>query len=112
VLKGKALDVAVDLRQGSPTFGQHVAIEISEEKHRQFFVPRGFAHGFSVLSREVIFSYKCDNVYNKESERGINYRDPSLNIDWQIPEEEAIVSGKDQVFPSLKEAERNFTFRN
>jgi dTDP-4-dehydrorhamnose 3,5-epimerase len=112
VLKGKVLDVAVDLRQGSPTFGQHVAIEISEESHRQFFVPRGFAHGFSVLSREVIFSYKCDNVYNKESERGINYRDPSLNIDWQIPEEEAIVSGKDQVFPSLKEAERNFTFRN
>ncbi len=112
VLKGKVLDVAVDLRQGSPTFGQHLSIEISEENHRQFFVPRGFAHGFSVLSDEVLFSYKCDNFYNKEAERGINYNDSSLNIDWQIAENEIIVSPKDQVFPSLEEAEHNFVFRN
>jgi len=112
VLKGKVLDVAVDLRQNSPTFGEHVSIELSEENHRQFLVPPGFAHGFSVLSGEVIFSYKCDNYYNKETERGISYNDPDLNIDWQIPEKEIIVSPKDQALPSFKEAERNFVFRN
>lgn len=112
VLKGRVLDVAVDLRQGSPTFGQHLALEISEENHLQFFVPKGFAHGFSVLSDEVIFSYKCDNYYNKEAERGLNFNDPNLNINWQIPENEIIVSPKDQVLPSLHEAEQNFVFRN
>ncbi|MGM0376880.1 MAG: dTDP-4-dehydrorhamnose 3,5-epimerase, partial [Bacteroidota bacterium] len=86
VLKGKVLDVAVDLREGSPTFGESLALELSEETHRQFYIPRGFAHGFSVLSEEAVFSYKCDNYYNKESERGINFRDQHLNIDWQIPE--------------------------
>jgi dTDP-4-dehydrorhamnose 3,5-epimerase len=111
VLKGRVLDVAVDLRQGSPTFGQHYALEISEENKRQFFVPGGFAHGFSVLSDEVLFHYKCDNIYNREAERGINFNDPMLGIDWQIPEKEAIISGKDQVLPSFNEAERNFVFR-
>ena len=112
VLKGKVLDVVVDLRQGSPTFGEHLALELSDENHRQFFVPRGFAHGFSVLSEEVLFSYKCDNYYNKESERGINFNDSSLNIDWQIPESEIIVSPKDQALPSLEEAEKNFVFQS
>ncbi|PRY96013.1 dTDP-4-dehydrorhamnose 3,5-epimerase [Marinilabilia salmonicolor] len=112
VLKGTVLDVAVDLRQGSPTFGEHYAIELSEKNRRQFFIPSGFAHGFSVLSEEVLFHYKCDRFYNREAERGINFNDSELNIDWQIPEEEAIVSGKDQALPSFKEAERNFIFRH
>ncbi|PWD98696.1 dTDP-4-dehydrorhamnose 3,5-epimerase [Marinilabilia rubra] len=112
VLKGKVLDVAVDLRQGSPSFGEHISIELSDENHRQFFVPRGFAHGFSVLSDEVLFSYKCDNLYSKEAERGINFNDPFLGIDWQISPHEAIISGKDQALPSLQEAEHNFIFRN
>lgn len=112
VLKGTVLDVAVDLRQGSPTFGEHYTIELSEKNRRQFFVPRGFAHGFSVLSKEVLFHYKCDNFYNREAERGINFNDAQLNIDYQIPEKEAIVSGKDQALPSFKEAERNFVFRH
>ncbi|MFO8002585.1 MAG: dTDP-4-dehydrorhamnose 3,5-epimerase [Marinilabilia sp.] len=112
VLKGTVLDVAVDLRQGSPTYGEYLSLEVSEENHRQFYVPRGFAHGFSVLSKEVIFTYKCDNYYNKEAERGINFRDPALGIDWQIPENEIIISPKDQVLPSMEEAEKNFVFRN
>lgn len=112
VLKGKVLDVAVDLRHGSPTFGEHLSIELSDENHRQFFVPRGFAHGFSVLSDEVLFSYKCDNLYNKEAERGISFNDPFLKIDWKIPPAEAIISGKDQALPSFDEAERNFVFTN
>ncbi len=112
VLKGKVLDVAVDLRQGSPIYGESYSIELSEENRSQFFIPRGFAHGFSVLSDEVLFYYKCDNLYNREAERGINFKDPRLNIDWLIPEKEAIVSGKDQVLPSFEEAERNFVFKN
>jgi dTDP-4-dehydrorhamnose 3,5-epimerase len=85
VLKGKVLDVAVDLRSDSPTFGQHYSVELSDENHLQFFIPRGFAHGFSVLSEEVMFHYKCDNYYHKESENGIVYNDSTLNIDWRIP---------------------------
>ena len=112
VLKGTVLDVAVDLRQESPTFGEHFSLEISDKNRLQFFVPRGFAHGFSVLSDEVLFHYKCDNYYNREAERGINFNDPHLNIDWKIPKHEAIVSGKDQVLPSFEEAERNFVFKN
>ncbi|SFE76654.1 dTDP-4-dehydrorhamnose 3,5-epimerase [Thermophagus xiamenensis] len=112
VLKGKVLDVAVDLRQGSPTFGEYVAVELSDDNHKQFFIPRGMAHGFSVLSNEVIFSYKCDNFYNKEAERGIHYNDPVLNIDWQLPENEVIVSAKDSILPAFKEAEHNFVFNN
>ncbi|MFW6370360.1 MAG: dTDP-4-dehydrorhamnose 3,5-epimerase [Bacteroidota bacterium] len=111
VLKGCVLDVAVDLRQGSPTFGEHYTLELSEENKRQFFVPKGFAHGFSVLSDEVLFQYKCDNIYNREAERGINFNDSGLDINWQIPKKEAIVSGKDQALPSFEEAEHNFVFK-
>ncbi len=110
VLKGAVIDVAVDLREGSPTFGQHMAVEISEENKRQFYVPEGFAHGFAVISDEVLFSYKCDNYYNKEAERGISYNDPELKINWQISADDIIISPKDQALPSLKEAERNFAF--
>ena len=97
VVKGKVLDVAVDIRKGSPTFGKHVAVELSEENKLQFFVPRGFAHGFVVLSEEAIFQYKCDNYYVPQSEGGIMWNDPALNIDWQIPLEDVILSGKEYV---------------
>ncbi|WP_299332771.1 dTDP-4-dehydrorhamnose 3,5-epimerase [uncultured Psychroserpens sp.] len=104
VIKGKVLDVAVDIRDGSATFGQHVCVELSEENKRQLFVPRGFAHGFIVLSDVAIFSYKCDNYYNKESEGGIIYNDPTLAIDWQLEETEFIVSEKDKTLPKLIDA--------
>ncbi len=109
-LKGTILDVAVDLRQNSPTFGKHLAVELSDKNHLQFLIPRGFAHGFSVLSHEAVVSYKCDNLYNQGSERGINFNDPTLNIDWQIPAKDINVSSKDLAFPTFKEAERNFFF--
>lgn len=101
VIKGKVLDVAVDIRYGSATFGQHVCVELSEENKRQLFVPKGFAHGFIVLSDVAIFSYKCDNYYNKESEGGIIYNDSTLAIDWQLEESEFIVSEKDKTLPKL-----------
>jgi len=104
VIKGKVLDVAVDIRKDSLTYGKHLAIELSEENKKQFFAPRGFAHGFIVLSNSALFSYKCDNFYNKDSERGIIYNDPQLNIDWKIPQEEFIVSEKDKCLPKLKNA--------
>ncbi|WP_053976521.1 dTDP-4-dehydrorhamnose 3,5-epimerase [Mangrovimonas xylaniphaga] len=104
VIKGRVLDVAVDIRLDSPTYGEHVAVELSEENKTQLFVPRGFAHGFVVLSETAIFSYKCDNFYNKASEGGIIYNDPSLNIDWQLSNEELIVSEKDAVLPILEKA--------
>ena len=94
-VKGAVLDVAVDIRKGSPTFGQHVAVELTEENHRQFFVPRGFAHGFSVLSETAIFQYKCDEFYHPEAEGGISIIDQSLGIDWHIPADKAILSAKD-----------------
>lgn len=103
VVKGKVLDVAVDLRKGSPTFGKHVAMELSEENHRQMFIPRGFAHGFSVLSDEVVFQYKCDNYYAPQSEGAVAWDDPDLGIDWKIPAEKAILSEKDRKHPGLKE---------
>lgn len=105
VIKGKVLDVAVDVRKGSKTFGEYVAVELSEENKKQLFVPRGFAHGFIVLSETAIFSYKCDNFYNKESEGGIIYSDSQLNIDWKLPENEFIISEKDMVLPKLEHAE-------
>lgn len=111
VLKGKVLDVALDLRQNSPTFGQHFAIELSDENHLQFFLPRGFAHGFSALSEEVVFMYKCDNPYVREAERGINFNDPELGIDWKVDPDKAIVSPKDEVLPAFREAEMNFLFQ-
>jgi dTDP-4-dehydrorhamnose 3,5-epimerase len=110
VLKGTVIDVAVDIRKGSPTFGKHFAIELSQENKLQFLIPQGFAHGFSVLSDEAIFHYKCDNEYNKECERGINYNDSTLNIDWKVDPEKAIVSPKDSVLPSFLEADMNFFF--
>ncbi|MBN2166257.1 MAG: dTDP-4-dehydrorhamnose 3,5-epimerase [Marinilabiliaceae bacterium] len=110
VIQGKVLDVAVDLRIESPTFGQYEAVVLSEENKNQFYIPRGFAHGFSVLSDKAVFHYKCDNLYNKESEGGINYADKQLNIDWMIPTEKAIVSPKDMLLPYFNEAKMNFKF--
>lgn len=110
VLQGKVLDVAVDVRPGSPTFGQHVAVELTEDNHVQLFVPRGFAHGFVVLSDTATFFYKCDNYYNKASEGGIVYNDPALGIDWQIAESEVILSDKDKINPTLAEAKDKLYF--
>ena len=103
VLSGKVLDVAVDVRAGSKTFGQHVAVELSDENHRQLFIPRGFLHGFSVLSETAVFSYKVDNFYNKESEWGMRYDAPEFNIDWKIPADRVITSDKDRIEHSLKD---------
>ena len=108
VIKGSVLDVAVDIRKGSPTYGKYVSVELSEDNHRQLFVPRGFAHGFVVLSEEVIFLYKCDNLYNKESEGAILWNDSDLNIDWQIPADKVILSDKDIANMVLKDFESPF----
>ena len=102
VIKGAVLDVAVDIRKGSPTFGQHVAVELTEGNHCQFFIPRGFAHGFSVLSEEVIFQYKCDEFYHPEAEGAIAWNDAELGIDWKIPLEKVLVSEKDSKHLRLK----------
>jgi dTDP-4-dehydrorhamnose 3,5-epimerase len=104
VLKGKVLDVVVDLRKDSKTFGEHMAIELSSENKKQLFIPRGFGHGFSVLSETVEFFYKCDNYYNKDSEGGIIYNDPTLNIDWKVGQEQIKVSDKDLILPTLNNA--------
>jgi len=101
VVKGKVLDVAVDIRKNSQTFGEHISIELSEENKKQFFMPKGFAHGFIVLSETAVFSYKCDNFYNKESESGIAYNDETLNIDWKLNESEFIVSERDLFLPDF-----------
>lgn len=103
VIEGTVLDVAVDIREESPTYGQWVAVELSAENNLQLYVPRGFAHGFSVLSETAVFVYKCDNVYNKSAEGGIIYNDPTLNIDWGIPESERSLSEKDLLLPTLKD---------
>lgn len=103
VIKGAVLDVAVDIRKESSTFGQYVAVELSEHNKKQLFIPRGFAHGFAVLENDTIFSYKCDNYYDKSSERGIRFDDVDLNIDWKLPKESIILSEKDQALPTLKE---------
>lgn len=103
VIKGRVLDVAVDIRPGSPTYGQHVKVELSGENKRQFFIPRGFAHGFLVLSDEAIFTYKVDNPYTPQAEGGISFNDPQIGIDWGIDPEELILSGKDQAAPLLKD---------
>lgn len=108
VMQGKVWDVAVDLRKNSPTFGKWYGVELSLENHIHFLIPRGFAHGFSVLSEMAIFSYKCDNFYNQPSERGIKYDDSFLNIDWKVPKEKIIVSEKDEMYPSFNNAEMNF----
>lgn len=102
-VKGAVLDVAVDIRKGSPTYGRHVSCLLTEENHRQFFIPRGFAHGFAVLSDTAVFQYKCDNYYAPEADGGISIIDPSLGIDWGIALEEAILSDKDKKHPLLKD---------
>ena len=107
-VKGSVLDVAVDIRYGSPTFGQHVAVELTENNHRQLFIPRGFAHGFSVLSETAVFQYKCDNYYHPESEGGISIADSSLNIDWRIPSDKILLSEKDLRRPLLQDAPKDF----
>ena len=106
VLKGEVLDVAVDIRPGSPTFGQYESVLLSGENQKQFFVPRGFAHGFLVLSESAVFFYKCDNFYNKESEGGILYNDPSLQINWDFPASGLIISEKDKIQPTLANAKK------
>lgn len=107
-VKGAVLDVAVDIRKGSPTYGQHVAVELTEDNHRQFFIPRGFAHGFAVLSPEAVFQYKCDNFYHPEADGGISILDSSLGIDWRIPTDHAILSEKDTRHPLLKDFDSPF----
>ncbi|ANI88861.1 dTDP-4-dehydrorhamnose 3,5-epimerase [Arachidicoccus ginsenosidimutans] len=101
VIQGKVLDVAVDLRKDSPTYGEWVSAELTDENNLQLYIPRGFAHGFSVLSETAIFSYKCDNYYNKASEGGLRFDDATLNIDWKIPLDKVVVSEKDKVLPTL-----------
>ena len=105
VIKGEVLDVAVDIRKNSETFGEHISIVLSAENKRQLFVPKGFAHGFVVLSETAVFSYKCDNYYNKDAERGIAYNDPNLRIDWKINEDDLIISDKDLDLPFLSNAD-------
>ena len=110
VIKGAVLDVAVDIRKGSPTFGQHVAVELTEDNHRQFFIPRGFAHGFSVLTDEVIFQYKCDNFYAPQSEGALAWDDPDLGIDWRIPTDKVLLSEKDIKHPCLEDFDSPFDY--
>lgn len=108
-VRGSVLDVAVDIRKGSPTYGQHVAMELTEDNHRQFFVPRGFAHGFAVLSETAVFQYKCDNFYAPQADGGINILDDSLDIDWRIPTDKAILSEKDTKHACLKDFDSPFS---
>lgn len=112
VVKGEVLDIAVDIRTGSPTFGKYVSVLLSEENKKQFFVPRGFAHGFVVLSEDAIFQYKCDNYYAPQSEGAIAYNDPSLLIDWQIEESQIQLSDKDKKNPLLSESDYLFDFND
>ncbi len=107
---GRVLDVALDIRKGSPTYGRHIAVELSEDNHRQFFIPRGFAHGFSVLSDVAVFQYKCDNYYAPQADGGISLLDPSLGIDWRIAPSKAILSDKDTRHPLLADFDSPFTF--
>ncbi|MBO5444613.1 MAG: dTDP-4-dehydrorhamnose 3,5-epimerase [Muribaculaceae bacterium] len=109
-VKGAVLDVAVDIRKGSPTFGKHVAVELTEENKRQFFIPHGFAHGFSVLSETAVFQYKCDNYYHPEADGGISIADPSLEIDWRIDPAKAILSEKDMRHCMLKDFDSPFDY--
>ncbi len=110
VVSGRVLDIAVDIRVGSPTFGQYVACELSDQNHRLFFIPRGFAHGFSVLSQEAIFQYKCDNLYEPSAEGAIAWDDPALGIDWGLPKADILLSEKDQHHLPLREADGLFDY--
>ena len=109
-VRGAVLDVAVDIRQGSPTYGQHVAVELTAENHRQFFIPKGFAHGFAVLSETAVFQYKCDEFYHPEADAGISILDESLGIDWRIPTDKAILSDKDTRHGMLADFQSPFTY--
>lgn len=109
-VSGKVLDVVVDIRKNSPTFGKFVAVELSGENHRQLFIPRGFAHGYAVLSDEAVFQYKCDNFYNKESEGAIAWNDPEINIDWFLPADKVVLSAKDRVNKRLSESVTPFDY--
>ena len=109
-VKGAVLDVAVDIRKGSPTYGQHVAVELTEENHRQIFIPKGFAHGFAVLSETAVFQYKCDEFYHPETDGGISILDDSLRIYWKIPMDQAILSEKDTKHPLLKDFDSPFQY--
>ncbi len=109
-VKGSVLDVAIDIRKGSPTYGKHVAVELSAENHLQFFIPKGFAHGFAVLSEEAIFQYKCDEFYTPQSEGGIQLMDESLGINWPISADKAILSEKDKKYPKLSEIISDFDY--
>ena len=109
-VSGRVLDVAVDIRQGSPTYGQHVAVELTAENHRQFFIPKGFAHGFAVLSETAVFQYKCDEFYHPEADAGISILDESLGIDWRIPTDKAILSDKDTRHGMLADFQSPFTY--
>lgn len=111
VVKGRVWDVAVDIRRGSPTFGRYAAVELSAQNKRQFFVPRGFAHGFSVLSDEAIFQYKCDNLYAPAAEGAVAWNDPAIGIDWRLRPEEVILSPKDSRHPMLAECEELFDYQ-
>ena len=108
-VKGAVLDVALDIRKGSSTYGEHVAVELTEDNHRQFFVPRGFAHGFAVLSETAVFQYKCDNFYAPQADGGINIKDESLGIDWKIPTDKVLLSEKDTLHECLKDFDSPFT---
>ena len=110
-VKGEVIDVAVDIRKGSPTYGQHVAVRLTEENHRQFFIPQGFAHGFAVLSENAVFQYKCDNFYHPEADGGISILDESLGIDWGLKLEEALLSEKDTKHPKLVEFDTPFIYK-
>ena len=110
VVKGRVLDVAVDVRRGSPTFGKYVSVELSEENKRQFFIPRGFAHGFAVLSQEAVFQYKCDNYYAPESEGAIAWNDPDIGIDWRVEASDILLSEKDKKHPRLADSLELFDY--
>lgn len=112
VVKGRVLDVSVDIRLGSPTFGKHFAVELSAENHRQVFIPRGFAHGFSVLSEEAVLQYKCDDYYAPECEGAIAWNDAQLAIDWRLPTDKIILSAKDSLSPTLAECDRLFDYHS
>lgn len=109
-VRGAVLDVAVDIRRGSPTYGQHVAVELTEDNHRQLFIPRGFAHGFAVLSPEAVFQYKCDNYYVPQSDGGLSIQDTSLGIDWRIPADKVVLSEKDTRHPILRDFTTPFDY--
>ena len=109
-VQGAVLDVAVDIRKGSPSFGRYVAVELTDENHRQFFIPRGFAHGFAVLSEEAVFQYKCDNYYSPQSEGAIAWDDPQINIDWRIPSDKIILSEKDKKHSTLDKCDWLFDY--